>query len=306
MAGKSPVTTSDDQRAGLLALAGSRDRGEADRARAVLLTLAGWTSSRIAEAFGVREDTVRLWRSDFMRGGVAALKAHAAPGPAPMKSEAALRVVTPLLEEPVADRRNWTIPGCAPRSKRVRVSASADHNCPRRCEKKVPLAATPAHPEGTPDRRRDRTGRPASAVAQAAGRSRRHCSALWRRERGVDASLSRPRLGQGGGGPACAGTRPGQEGRYAGLARSRHAPTHCPHQPDQAEQRLRRPSRATGPALWSQARSAGQAGGVGRGQWSDPYQQALAGGAGRPGALAYRRVAAQVCARIERHRDRLA
>jgi len=110
MAGKSPVTTSDEQRAVLLAVAGSRDRGEADRARAVLLTLAGWTSSKIAEAFGVREDTVRLWRSDFMRGGVAALKAHAAPGPAPMKSEAALRVVTPLLEAPVADRRNWTIP----------------------------------------------------------------------------------------------------------------------------------------------------------------------------------------------------
>jgi hypothetical protein len=34
-------------------------------ARAVPLTLAGWTSSKIAEAFGVREDTVRLWRSDF-------------------------------------------------------------------------------------------------------------------------------------------------------------------------------------------------------------------------------------------------
>ena len=110
MAGKSPVTASDEQRARLLALAESRDRGEADRARAVLLTLAGWTSPKIAEAFGVREDTVRLWRSDFMRGGVAALKARAAPGPAPMKSEAALRVVTPLLEAPVADRRKWTSP----------------------------------------------------------------------------------------------------------------------------------------------------------------------------------------------------
>ena len=110
MAGKSPVTASDEQRAGLLALAGSRDRGEADRARAVLLTLAGWTSPRIAEAFGVREDTVRLWRSDFAAGGVAALKTRIAPGPPPVKSEAALRVATPLLEEPVADRRNWTIP----------------------------------------------------------------------------------------------------------------------------------------------------------------------------------------------------
>jgi transposase len=110
MAGKSSVTTRDEQRAGFLAPAASRDRSEADRARVVLLTLAGWTSPRIAEAFGVRENTVRLWRGDFMRGGVVALKPYAAPGPAPMKSEAALRVVTPLLEAPVADRRNWTIP----------------------------------------------------------------------------------------------------------------------------------------------------------------------------------------------------
>jgi hypothetical protein len=43
--------------------------GKADRARGVLLLLllllmlAGWSSPRIAEAFSVREDTVRLWRS---------------------------------------------------------------------------------------------------------------------------------------------------------------------------------------------------------------------------------------------------
>src|SRR5260370_969280 len=86
MGGKSPVAASEDQRAALTALAGSRERGEADRARAVLLTLSGWTSARIAEAFGVREDTVRLWRSDFGKGGVA-----------------------PLPDQPVADRRNWTI-----------------------------------------------------------------------------------------------------------------------------------------------------------------------------------------------------
>ena len=110
MAGKSPVVASDEQRAALAALAGSRDRGEADRARAVLLTLTGWSSPRIAEAFGVREDTVRLWRSNFAAGGVAALKASIAPGPPPVKSEAALRVAVPLLEQPVADRRNWTIP----------------------------------------------------------------------------------------------------------------------------------------------------------------------------------------------------
>jgi transposase len=110
MAGKSPVSASGEERAALRKLAASRERGEADRARAVLLTLAGWSSPRIDEAFGVREDTVRLWRSEFARGGVDALKASIAPGPPPVKSETALRVVVPLLEQPVADRPNWTIP----------------------------------------------------------------------------------------------------------------------------------------------------------------------------------------------------
>src|SRR5215204_2393896 len=110
MTGKSPLLASEEQRTALTALAGSRDRGEADRARAVLLTLAGWTSPRIAEAFGVREDTVRLWRSDFMRGGVPALRRSLAPGPAPIKAERALEVAEALLSAPVADRPNWTLP----------------------------------------------------------------------------------------------------------------------------------------------------------------------------------------------------
>jgi transposase len=109
MPGKSKLTADAAERATLRALSKSEQRGEADRARAILLTLAGWTSPRIAEAFGVREDTVRLWRSEFARGGIETLRATVAPGPAPMKSEAALRVVTPLLEAPVADRPNWTI-----------------------------------------------------------------------------------------------------------------------------------------------------------------------------------------------------
>src|SRR5438105_14965345 len=104
MTGKSPLWATGEQRAGLTALAGSRDRSGADRARAVLLTLAGWTSPRIAEAFGVREDTVRLWRSEFMSGGGAALKASVAPGPAPVASEAALGAGVAARGAPVADR----------------------------------------------------------------------------------------------------------------------------------------------------------------------------------------------------------
>lgn len=109
MAGKSPLTATEEQRSALKAMAGGADRGEADRARAILLTLAGWTSARIAEAFGVREDTVRQWRSEFMSGGVEALRARVAAGPMPMKAQAALRVAQPLLSAPVADRPNWTL-----------------------------------------------------------------------------------------------------------------------------------------------------------------------------------------------------
>src|SRR4028119_200612 len=92
MAGKSPVVADGDQRRALAGLARSRDRGEADRARAILLTLSGWTSPGIARAFGVREDTVRLWRSAFMRHGVAALRTHPPPGPAAPQAARALDV----------------------------------------------------------------------------------------------------------------------------------------------------------------------------------------------------------------------
>ena len=107
MAGKSPVVASAAQRRELMALSHSRDRGEADRARALLLTLAGWTSPRIAEAFSVREDTVRLWRSAFMTGGVDALRRSVAPGPAPVKAERALAVAEAVLAGSVTISSSW-------------------------------------------------------------------------------------------------------------------------------------------------------------------------------------------------------
>ena len=113
MTGKSPVAATIEQRRELRALAGSRDRGEADRARAILLTLEGWTSAEIGQAFAVREDTVRLWRSDFARSGASALERRIAPGPEPVKALAALRVAGEVLAEPVADRINWTLPRLA-------------------------------------------------------------------------------------------------------------------------------------------------------------------------------------------------
>ena len=110
---KSPAMATVEQRRQLQALAGSKERGEADRARAILLTLEGWTSAEIGEAFAVREDTVRLWRSEYVKSGVEALKRRIAPGPEPIKALAALRVAEDVLSEPVADRVNWTLPRLA-------------------------------------------------------------------------------------------------------------------------------------------------------------------------------------------------
>jgi transposase len=127
MAGKSPVAATEEQRRALMALSRSRDRGEADRARAILLTLSGWTSGQIAEAFGVREDTVRFWRSAFVTGGIEALRKSVAPGPAPVKAECALAVAEEVLSGPVADRLNWTLPRLADEIERragVRISSS--------------------------------------------------------------------------------------------------------------------------------------------------------------------------------------
>ena len=127
MAGKSPVAARQEQRRALMALSRSRDRGEADRARAILLTLSGWTSGQIAEAFGVREDTVRFWRSAFITGGMEALKKSVAPGPAPVKAECALAVAEEVLSGPVADRPNWTLPRLADEIEKrsgVRISSS--------------------------------------------------------------------------------------------------------------------------------------------------------------------------------------
>jgi transposase len=104
------LAASTEQHAALRELAGSAVRGEADRARAVLLTLTGWTASRIAEAFGTTEDSVRRWRHWFAQGGVEALRATLAPGPAAERGERALACARELLAVPVQDRPNWTLP----------------------------------------------------------------------------------------------------------------------------------------------------------------------------------------------------
>jgi transposase len=104
------ISASAEQRAELRALARSSDWEEADRARAILLSLEGWTSEQIAAAFCVRTDSVRHWRWIFGRKGVAGLQARTAPGRTAAKEQAALLVIEQVLAPEVAPRPNWTLP----------------------------------------------------------------------------------------------------------------------------------------------------------------------------------------------------
>lgn len=110
MAGRSSSAADASQIAVLRELAKSAERGEADRAQAVLLTLAGWTAPEIGEAFGVGEASVRRWRMWFARGGVDALRSTVASGPSAERGERAPACARRLLAAPVQDRPNWTSP----------------------------------------------------------------------------------------------------------------------------------------------------------------------------------------------------
>src|ERR687884_1392870 len=90
-------------------LSRSAVRGEADRARAVLWSLAGETGAAIAARLGVRPEQVRRWRGAFRSGGAAALRSRPQPGRTPRKREAALAVARDLLGGTAPDRSVWTL-----------------------------------------------------------------------------------------------------------------------------------------------------------------------------------------------------
>lgn len=110
MVGRPRVVATDLDIVELEGLARSSRRDEADRARAILLSVRGCTSEQIAGSFGVTADSVRRWRTWFMAEGVDGLRANPQAGAAPVKSEAALALAREVLSAPVTDRPNWTLP----------------------------------------------------------------------------------------------------------------------------------------------------------------------------------------------------
>ena len=110
MARRPSVTASSEQLSDLRELARSERRDEADRARAMLLSLEGWTSEAIGVAFGVTADSVRHWRGWYASGGVEGLRAAVVSGPSGKRGLRALSIAASILSEPVENRPNWTIP----------------------------------------------------------------------------------------------------------------------------------------------------------------------------------------------------
>ena len=85
MVARSQVAATLSQIEELRELAALERRDEADRARAILLSLEGWTSDRLGAAFGAGGDSVRRWRVWFSKGGVTALRASPPPGRSPAR-----------------------------------------------------------------------------------------------------------------------------------------------------------------------------------------------------------------------------
>ena len=108
MGGRARLEATQEQRAALAALARSSERGEADRARAVLLSLDGQSSAPIGSALQVRADTVRGWRGLFAQGGIAAMRARPRPGRPGSQGAMALECAAAILAEPGSVL--WTLP----------------------------------------------------------------------------------------------------------------------------------------------------------------------------------------------------
>jgi transposase len=117
MPGKSTLTADAAERAALRALSKSEDRGEADRARAILLTLEGRKAEEIAAVLGVhistvrnRRGTVRNWRGYFAHGRVAGLRRRPKPGQQAKIGPHAAAIAAMILDDDTRHDGGWTLP----------------------------------------------------------------------------------------------------------------------------------------------------------------------------------------------------
>ena len=110
MPGKSKLTADAAEQAALRALSKSEHRGEADRARAILLTLEGRKAEEIAAVLGVHVSTVRNWRGYFAHSGVAGLRRRHRPGQQAKIGPHAGAIAAAILDEDTRHDGGWTLP----------------------------------------------------------------------------------------------------------------------------------------------------------------------------------------------------
>src|SRR3954454_22086494 len=99
MPGKLKLMADGAERAALRDLSKSEQRGEADRARAILLTLEGRQAVEIAAVLGGHISTVRNWRGYFGHGGVAGLRHRRQLGQHPKIGQLAGAIPAAILNE---------------------------------------------------------------------------------------------------------------------------------------------------------------------------------------------------------------
>src|SRR3954471_5541646 len=109
MPGKSKLTADAAEQAVLRALSKSEERGEADRARAILLTLEGRRAEEIAAVLGVHSSTVRNWRGYFAHGGVAGGRGRPKPGQQAKIGPHAGAIAAAILDEDTRHNGGWTL-----------------------------------------------------------------------------------------------------------------------------------------------------------------------------------------------------
>ena len=280
MPGKSKLTADAAERAALRDLSKSEQRGEADRARAILLTLEGRQRrgdrrrSRGACQHGAQlAGLLCAWRG----GGAAAAPEARTAG----QDRAACR----------GDRRGDPERRYAPRW-RLDAAAPVCRDCPaRRAGDLAAVALAPIAPKGFAWRRPRHTLKGRQDAAAVAASRRAPCrsenpgrgggdrSGVPRRIRGAHASLSGALLGPARHRVAHPSPRPGEKAGDARRLRSGAPAPARAHQRHQALHRLCCPARPTRRRL--RHRRTHPAPGRGSRQRADPHQQADNKGARR-------------------------
>jgi len=106
---RTALVVTDEERAALESLAQSRQRAEADRARAILRSATGESSRAIAPMVGVWPCPVRSWRMRFRREGIEPLRERPRRGRTGVKATAALPVVLAILSQTLPAGVVWKV-----------------------------------------------------------------------------------------------------------------------------------------------------------------------------------------------------